>query len=46
VGVQLVTPMHTEALLLEVAQALEEAIDFDRAAVLDRWDAVVASART
>lgn len=37
VGVQLVTPMHTEALLLEVSQAIEEAIEFDRSAVLSRW---------
>jgi aspartyl-tRNA(Asn)/glutamyl-tRNA(Gln) amidotransferase subunit A len=37
VGAQLVTPMHTEALLLEVAQSLEESIGFDRTAVLERW---------
>ena len=46
VGVQLVTPMHTEALLLEVAQALEEAIDFDRTSVLARWDGIAASPRS
>ncbi len=46
VGVQLVTPMHTEALLLEVAQALEEAIDFDRTLVLARWDGIASSPRS
>lgn len=39
VGAQLVTPMHTEALLLEVAQSLEEAVEFDRQPVLSRWAA-------
>ena len=39
VGAQLVTPMHTEALLLDVAEALEEAIAFDHHAVLSRWNA-------
>lgn len=38
VGVQLVSPMHTEALLLEIAQELENALAFDRSAVLTRWD--------
>lgn len=37
VGAQLVTPMHTETLLLEIAQSLEEAIDFDRTHVLEQW---------
>lgn len=37
VGAQLVTPMHTEALLLELAQSLEEALAFDRSGVLQRW---------
>lgn len=37
VGAQLVTPMHTETLLLEVSQALEEAVAFDRQTVLTRW---------
>ena len=43
VGVQLVTPMHTEALLLEVSQALEETIGFDRRAVFESWDRATAT---
>ncbi|CAB4365408.1 MAG: amidase [Actinobacteria bacterium] len=37
VGAQLVTPMHTDALLLEVAESLEEVLCFDRSPVLKRW---------
>ena len=37
VAAQLVTPPHTEALLLDLAEVLDEAVDFDRNAVQRRW---------
>lgn len=43
VGVQLVTPMHTEDRLLDLAEELEEAIGFDRSPVITRWGAVDAA---
>lgn len=39
VGAQLVTPMHTEARLFEVAEALEQLVGFDRSVVHARWNA-------
>lgn len=42
VGAQLVTPMHTDALVLSLAEQLEELVDFDRSPLLHPWrDAVV-----
>ena len=38
VGVQLVTPMHTEARLLDIAQSLEELLNFPKEQAFLRWD--------
>lgn len=44
IAAQLVAPPHTEALLLDLAETLEEAIGFDRSAVQDRWTETAPSA--
>jgi len=38
VGVQLVTPAHTESLLLDVSQSLEEELAFSKVRVIARWN--------
>ncbi len=44
VGAQLVTRAGTEALLLDVSQQLEEAVAFDRSALIERWSVTSAGA--
>jgi aspartyl-tRNA(Asn)/glutamyl-tRNA(Gln) amidotransferase subunit A len=44
VGAQLVTRAGTEALLLDVSEQLEEALAFDRSAVVERWSVTSAGA--
>lgn len=38
VGVQLITPAHTESLLLDISQALEEELAVSNAGVIARWN--------
>lgn len=44
IGAQLVTRAGTEALLLDVSQQLEEAVAFDRSALVERWSVTSAGA--